>query len=81
MVTKIVKFLKKLSGKDRNIIENLVISIRSKEWENLDIKKLQGNTNIFRVRKGEIRIIFSVDGEVISLIDIDKRSDKTYKRL
>lgn len=81
MVTKIVKFLKKLSEKDRGIIEDLIISIRSKEWDNLDIKKLQGNINVFRVRKGDLRIIFSIDDGVVNLIDIDKRSDKTYSRL
>lgn len=78
MVTKLVKFLKKLSVKDRNIIESLIISIKNKEWKHLDIKKLQGNSNIFRVRKGDLRIIFSINGDNVDLIDITKRSDNTY---
>ena len=79
MVTKIVKFLQKLSQKERDTVEELITLIRNKEWTGLDIKKLQGLSNIFRVRKGSVRIIFSMEDTSIEIIDIDRRNEKTYK--
>lgn len=81
MVTKIVKFLRKLSSKDRDVVEVLIISIKSKEWKHLDIKKLQGDSNIFRLRKGSIRILFAVKDGDVDIIDIQNRNDKTYSKL
>lgn len=78
---KIDKFLNKLAFDKRKEIEVITEKILKKDFTSLDFKKLKGLNNMFRVRKGDLRIIFSVDGEVIRLIDVDKRSDKTYKRL
>lgn len=72
MVTKIVKFLKKISAKERSVIEELIISIRNREWGSLDIKKLQGESNLFRARRGSVRF-FSLEGDGISIIDIQKK--------
>jgi mRNA-degrading endonuclease RelE of RelBE toxin-antitoxin system len=79
MVTKIVKFLKNLSEKERVVVGELLIVIESKEWKGLDIKKLHGQSNIFRIRKGSIRIIFSVKDTSVEIIDIERRSEKTYR--
>ncbi len=79
MVTKIVKFLKKLSHKERDLVEELLTQIQSKDWKGLDIKKLQGQSNIFRVRKGCLRIIFTMEDGTFTIIDIERRSEKTYK--
>ena len=78
------KFLKKLDCKKRQEIEALLFQIKQKEFSHLDIKKIKGADNVFRVRKGNMRIIFSVkkgrlpkDPEV-SVVSIDFRSDTTY---
>jgi mRNA-degrading endonuclease RelE of RelBE toxin-antitoxin system len=78
-------FLRKLHRKKRQEIEALLFQIKRKEFTHLDIKKLKGADNLFRVRKGSLRIIFSVrkggtpkDPEV-SIVSIHFRSDTTYR--
>ena len=75
---KITKFLLKLSEKEREFILFMIkkISVLSLEW--LDIKKLQWETNLFRVRKWKIRIIFKKENFKWIIIDINYRS-KIYK--
>ncbi len=79
------KFLKKLDYKRRQEIEELLLLIKQRRFAHLDIKKLKGSNDIFRVRKGRMRIIFSVkkgrtpkDPEVY-IVSIDFRSDTTYQ--
>jgi len=79
------KFLKKLDQKRRQEIEVLLLQIKRRQISGLDIKKLKGAANIFRVRRGSIRIIFSVEknpvskGPEVSIISIDFRTDTTYR--
>ena len=79
------KFLKKLDHKKRQEIEALLFQIKQKEFAQLYIKKLKDSGSVFRVRKGNMRIIFSVrkgrtpkDPEV-SIVSIGFRSDTTYR--
>lgn len=77
---KIDKFLKKLSQKDREKIDDIVLKIIDKDFVDLDYKKLKGYANIYRVRKGDLRVIFSVDkSEAINIISIDRKQEDTYK--
>ena len=73
------KLLSKFDGKEREILEFLVAKIISLDWRDLDVKKLKGYRNVFRVRKGQLRIIFSRDGNTITIFSIDRRSETTYK--
>ena len=75
---KITKFLLKLSEKEREFILFVMgkISILSLDW--LDIRKLQWETDLFRVRKWKIRIIFKKENLKWVIIDINYR-DKIYK--
>ena len=73
------KLLSKLSREDRLILEHLIDRIISLNWANLDIKKLKGYRDIFRLRKGKLRIIFTKTGKNISVINIERRKETTYK--
>ena len=42
---------------------------------------LKREKNIFRVRKGTIRIIYQVKEEKLFVLAIERRSEKTYKKL
>jgi mRNA-degrading endonuclease RelE of RelBE toxin-antitoxin system len=77
---KISKALKKLSPRKKNVIKKLLIKIKLSDFENLDIKKLKNKDNIFRVRKGSIRIIFLVNKDQIKILTVERRSDNTYKK-
>ena len=76
-MNKVDKFLKKLSLEDRIIVEKCLNLIKSGNFTNLNLKKLKGKENKFRVRKGDIRIVFSI-GKVISVLSISRRNDTTY---
>jgi mRNA-degrading endonuclease RelE of RelBE toxin-antitoxin system len=78
---KIAKALLALSLKEREIIKDILLGIRGNSLAGFDLKKLKGAEDIFRIRKGKIRIIFkkNSDGE-ISILAIERRSDKTYSK-
>ncbi len=73
------KLLSKFSKEERLVLESLINTILSLNWCNLDIKKLKGYPNIFRVRKGKLRIIFSKDKTSINILLVERRNDNTYK--
>ena len=75
----IEKALKKFSDKERDWVKNILIAIKTYNMKGLDIKKLKGHENIFRVRKGDVRIIYYKEGEQISILAIERRNEGTYK--
>jgi len=81
MADKIKKLLAKLSQQDRNVIKLLVLRITMDDTLGLDIKKIRGHGNLFRVRKNRLRIVYSKDNDNILITKIDLRNEKTYKDL
>ncbi|PIR87542.1 MAG: hypothetical protein COU10_04000 [Candidatus Harrisonbacteria bacterium CG10_big_fil_rev_8_21_14_0_10_45_28] len=76
---KIDKLLKKFSSKEKQQIKSILEKINSGKLQSLDLKKLKGYKDIFRIRKGDIRVIYRLDDENrISILAIERRSDKTY---
>ena len=73
------KLLSKFSREEQQTLESLVGKIISSSWRGLDIKKLKGYQDIFRLRKGKLRIIFTKSNKSILILAIDNRSEKTYK--
>ncbi len=71
------KFLRKQSKK----IQKRLLEAIYKLPQGTDIKKLQ-NHNIYRMRVGNMRILYTVDNviKIISVEEIDNRGD-VYKRL
>lgn len=72
------KALKKLSAKERERVKEILAKLALGKTQGLDIKKLQGREDIFRVRKGDIRIVYRENGGVLSVLLIERRSEKTY---
>ncbi len=81
MVHKIEKALKKLTGKERKAVKSILTKIQKEKTRDLDIKKLKGRDDIFRIRKGNIRIVFRKNNENILILSVERRSDKTYRDL
>jgi len=76
---KIDKLLKKFSPKEKQRIKFIFRKIDSGRLQSLDLKKLKGYKDIFRVRKGDIRIIYRLDNQSnIFILAIERRGDKTY---
>ena len=78
---KLEKALGRLSFKERAALKIILERILSGEWRGLDIKKLKGHEDIYRVRKGDLRVIYRLakDG-VIKILAVERRSDTTYNR-
>lgn len=76
----IQKSLKKLSAKERKIVEEIIERLISLNWLGLNIARLKGTPDIYRVRKGRLRIIFRHKDNQIDILTIDRRSEKTYRK-
>ena len=77
---KISKALKKFSIKEQKNVKEILLKLNTNSLDSFDIKKLKGRNDIFRIRKGEIRIIYKIDkSDVIFVLAIERRADNTYK--
>lgn len=79
MPDRIQKFLGQLPERQRREIERLVERIIGGEIGGLDLKKLQGSKNVYRVRKGNFRIIYRMLDSEVFIIAIERRSKSTYR--
>lgn len=79
---KIEKALKKLTNKEKSQFKKLLLLIRSNQLAGLDVKKLVGHDDIYRIRKGNYRIIFRMNEKtnVITILALERRSDRTYSK-
>ncbi len=78
---RIEKALRKLSYKERKKIKDILAQINDGDFRKLNLKKLKGKTDIYRVRKGDIRIILhKTKGNSIKILAVERRSSKTYKK-
>lgn len=74
------KALQKLSIKEQNRVKEILELLQRGELRGLNIKKLRGRDDIFRVRKGNVRIIYRTDpGGAKFILAIERKSEKTYK--
>lgn len=77
---KITKALQKLLAKERHQVKTILLRLLTGETAGLDIKKLRDRKDIFRIRVGNMRIIYRTDPkEKIVVLAIARRNKKTYK--
>lgn len=75
---KIAKALKKLTNEEKEAVKIILTKINLFNFSGLDIKKLRGHKDIFRVRKGKIRIIYRLNNKKIFILTIERKNDNTY---
>jgi len=75
---KIAKALKKLNPKEKIWVKAILLKINNNDFSNLEVKKLKGRQDIFRVRKGGIRIIYRIYKKNVYILTIERKSDTTY---
>jgi mRNA interferase RelE/StbE len=75
---KLTKALKKLSTKERKHLKTILFKIKSGDLTNVDITKLKGHDNIYRVRVGSYRVIFIKQKTDIKILSLERRNDNTY---
>jgi mRNA interferase RelE/StbE len=77
-MNKLDKFLYKLDKKTREVVGKVITLIILEDFSMLDLKKLKGSENRYRVRVGRIRIVFDKTKNSNKIQDISFRSDNTY---
>ncbi len=53
--------------------------IKADKLQGLDLKKLKGHDDVFRVRKGGMRVIFRKQDADIHILTIERRNENTYQ--
>lgn len=77
---KISKALEKLTDKEREMVKVVLARLSKNNINGFDVKKLKGREDIFRIRKGKLRIIYrATEDKKIFILAIDRRSEDTYK--
>lgn len=72
------KFLEKVPREDKLRILLAVDLILAGKLETLDVKKLKGSFNDFRVRVGKYRILYKTTDSGNLVYKVNRRSDHTY---
>jgi len=75
---KVDRFLAKISKKDREKLLHVLIFIQKGRLSGLDLKKLKGQEQTYRVRVGSYRITFEITESTTTILEIQRRGDHTY---
>jgi mRNA-degrading endonuclease RelE of RelBE toxin-antitoxin system len=76
---KISKFILHLTPKERAKLEKVIRNIIEGKLSGYDLKKMKGHANLYRVRIGNLRIVFIDLTTEQRILMIDGRNDNTYK--
>jgi len=76
---KVKKILLKSSKSFRKFIRRMVYDFKIGNLKDYDVKKLKGRKDIYRVRKGVMRIIILHNDKEIKILGIEHRATGTYK--
>jgi mRNA-degrading endonuclease RelE of RelBE toxin-antitoxin system len=77
---KVSKSLKKLHAKERERVKAILEQLETGNTTGLDLQKLSGQKDIYRVRKGDLRVIYLQNKKGVFILAIERRSEKTYKK-
>lgn len=78
---KIDKQIDKLTAAEKKQVKDVFSKLKSGKLDYLDIKKLKGVDDIYRARKGSIRVIFQRKNKSIYILAVARRNEDTYKDL
>jgi len=76
---KVDKALKKLVPKEKERIKNIIKTLQSGHFDNLDVKKLKGREDIFRIRSDNLRIIYQIKDNQFFILKLGYKKENTYK--
>lgn len=77
---KITKALRKFFEDEKSVVKDILKRLYGGNiGPDLNIKKLSGYNDIFRVKKGKIRIIYLMnEDKSIKILSVTRRNDNTY---
>ena len=83
--SRIKKQIRKLSNTQKRKISSLLVKLKTKPVpiDEYNVMKIRGSDNSYRIRIQTVRIIYDVywKEKRIDLLKIQKRKDRTYKKL
>lgn len=79
MVDQIKRYLLKLSSKERILCESIIGDILAGNIVSYDLKKMSGYTDMYRIKKGNMWIIFIKNNSFVRILKIANRDEQTYR--
>lgn len=79
MVNKIDKALNRFSKTERQQVKKIFERIKRQELTGLNATKLKGYSNVFRIKKGDLRIIYRIETTGFFIVSVGRRNEKTYR--
>jgi mRNA-degrading endonuclease RelE of RelBE toxin-antitoxin system len=73
------KLLRSITKKEASTILACIETIYSGNWSNLNIQKLKGYQDLYRIRVGKFRIFIKKEDGRYIITTIRRRSEKTYR--
>ncbi|MDP3989199.1 MAG: hypothetical protein Q8P93_03120 [bacterium] len=73
------KFFNKISAQEKDRVFEILNRLKKHDTEGLQIKKLSGHKQTYRVRIGRIRIIYVERGTSTEIIAASYRDSNTYR--
>ncbi|MDI6655311.1 MAG: type II toxin-antitoxin system RelE/ParE family toxin [Candidatus Hydrothermarchaeota archaeon] len=70
---KALRFLNNLEAEHRERVKAAMLKLNDPFLNRLDIKKLKGHKNKFRLRVGDYRILFEIEKDTVRIFDIFHR--------
>lgn len=55
-----------------------MLRLSQRDFVGLNIVKLKGHSNVFCIKHGRLRIIFSISNEKLLVLQVGLRSENTY---
>ena len=72
------KLLRKVHKRDRQRLLRALVALQQGKLDGLDIKKLT-NSPFYRVRVGNFRITFTLNGKTVDIESVERRNETTYR--
>lgn len=76
---KIDTFLARLSVEIREKVLSIVERIQERNLSGLDVRRLKGSPDIYRVLLGKLRVKFVMNESEIRILSIDNCGENTYR--
>ena len=77
---RVTKYLRLLTKTERARVAEAITCVLANDTAQLDVKKLTGYANAYRVRIGTVRIVYFKHESHNELVFVGRRSEKTYKK-
>lgn len=74
------KALAKLSKEHKEVFDYLALRLLARDFLGLNIAKLKGSKDIYRIKQGRLRVIFRMNGEQITVLSVGLRNENTYSK-